>query len=678
MFTFPVGFGSDSEGRGYGSLALVAASNQYAVANEAPNGGSMPTSAMTMEMWVKLDGGVGNIPVDITGESRILINSYSTNATYYDVDFMLNTWNIQNFGNISAPYVGDGQWVHYAFQWSSASEEVRVYINGQFWDSGITFGITETGWSDFSIIKVGEGYSGSGNIDGKVTDFRIWDNERTHAQINANFTKRLTGSESGLAQYWKLFEDYVSSVSGGSSLSPQNSPTFSFDNPFAALYKSIHLSTDTDQYLKITDGDQTGLDITGDMTIELWFARSGAAASTSTGTLVSKGASSDLAYRLYLTAVSSDVQFNLELSSDGTSTTTYSATVRSPTDFRWTHLAVTLDLTADECKFYVDGRLIATETASIASINNSAGELRIGAYIDGTLNPGAMFIYDVRVWDVVRTLEQIRQNRATPLSSPGSETDLQGNWITSGDNTDVSQNGNHLTEQGVIVYDRFRHPATTISTYSLDLESTSTQYARITNANQTGLDITTAISVELWVKFETLADCYLVAKRASASDMSFALSYVASGSSFVFHLKPSGGSEVTFSRAITVTTGRWYHIGVTRSSTGTSAFFFFDGDFHGSVSGGFSGAIDTSTADFTVGAMHGGASPFDGKIGEVRIWNSYRYYDMEFDYARELAGDETDLVSYWRFANDYTDENANGNDLEGINSPVFTSSDNPF
>jgi hypothetical protein len=43
-----------------------------------------------------------------------------------------------------------------------------------------------------------------------------------------------------------------------------------------------------------------------------------------------------------------------------------------------------------------------------------------------------------------------------------------------------------------------------MNTHSLDLELSSSQYAYITDANQTGLDITGDFTIEAWIKLNRL------------------------------------------------------------------------------------------------------------------------------------------------------------------------------
>jgi hypothetical protein len=61
-----------------------------------------------------------------------------------------------------------------------------------------------------------------------------------------------------------------------------------------------------------------------------------------------------------------------------------------------------------------------------------------------------------------------------------------------------------------------------------------------------------------------------------------------------------------------------------------------------------------------------------------RVWSDIRSEaEIQTNYQRELAGNEDNLVAYWKLNNNYLDETTNDNDLTASGSPVF--SDNvPF
>ena len=58
-------------------------------------------------------------------------------------------------------------------------------------------------------------------MSGNLSDVRIWNVARTPAEIQANYTNRLTGTEPGLVGYWPLT----------GTISPIDTGPFNLDNP---------------------------------------------------------------------------------------------------------------------------------------------------------------------------------------------------------------------------------------------------------------------------------------------------------------------------------------------------------------------------------------------------------------------------------------------------------------
>src|SRR5690554_4430000 len=95
--------------------------------------------------------------------------------------------------------VSAGQWYHIAFSFDGTT--LSYYIDGELvGTSGFSFS-NNTGHS----IKLG-GYISSADIDGLLSDVRVWDHARSEAQIQDMMSRRLVGSESGLLGYWPLDE----------------------------------------------------------------------------------------------------------------------------------------------------------------------------------------------------------------------------------------------------------------------------------------------------------------------------------------------------------------------------------------------------------------------------------------------------------------------------------------
>lgn len=112
---------------------------------------------------------------------------------------------------------------------------------------------------------------------------------------------------------------------------------------------------------------------------------------------------------------------------------------------KWVHVAATIDLSGATGTIYIDGVSVAvTYTSGTSTSITNTGPLNIGArnsasnYFDGK-------IADVRLWSVVRTATQIRDNMNQQLV--GNETNLVAYYKLDGSFTDSTSNANNLTGQ---------------------------------------------------------------------------------------------------------------------------------------------------------------------------------------------------------------------------------------
>lgn len=218
-----------------------------------------------------------------------------------------------------------------------------------------------------------------------------------------------------------------------------------------------------------------------------------------------------------------------------------------------------------------------------------------------------------------------------------------------------------------------------LNTDSLDLEAGSTQYASITDASQTGLDITGDITIEAYVKQESIGSNTIVSKYGnSASTRSF-LFYITS-TKIIFNIYNSSGTFSGMDISHSFSTGSWKHVAVTwKASTGLLTLYINASSVGTDTSS--VNNINNSATSFVIGANNVSVSPgllFDGKIDEVRVWDTVRTpTEISDNYQLQLTGSETNLQGYWRLNDNYLDQTSNNNDLTATNSPVF-STDVPF
>lgn len=228
------------------------------------------------------------------------------------------------------------------------------------------------------------------------------------------------------------------------------------------------------------------------------------------------------------------------------------------------------------------------------------------------------------------------------------------------------------------------------NTHSLDLELSSSQYAAIVDASQTGLDLSGNFTIEAWVKFESLpgsgATQVIVAKYSNqgGNKRQYAFGLANDGTNTYLELNVSqdgGTARDTIRFNWLPTTGVWYHLAVTftlANAAATEAEFFIDGISQGNgyvfLNTNIT-AIFNGTADFRIGAWELGAAAagfLDGLIDDVRVWSAVRTANQILTNKDiELVGSETNLVGYWKLNNNYTDSTSNANNLTASGAPVF-------
>ena len=230
----------------------------------------------------------------------------------------------------------------------------------------------------------------------------------------------------------------------------------------------------------------------------------------------------------------------------------------------------------------------------------------------------------------------------------------------------------------------------TTNTKSLDFELDNSQYLKITDISQTGLDPTGDISIEMWIKLEHLPNpsedksSPLVSKDVGdQSGYHIFISPLAEPKlNFIFY---SGVWPGHYTRGYCDTAftesdvGVWKHIAVVADVSTDTITFYFDGIAQTTTyTYRNAHAIADNNGDFTIGKNGEAVNYFDGKIDEVRVWNDIRSgSEIANNYQIELVGNEAGLVGYWKLNNSFSDETANNNDLTAVNSPAF-STDLPF
>ena len=197
-----------------------------------------------------------------------------------------------------------------------------------------------------------------------------------------------------------------------------------------------------------------GLDISAELTIELWFTND---IPENDVYLLMK--SSDIIpccplYGLYITGDSLYAGFYLNLKNSGVKQIARNGDFA---DGRWHHLAGVFD--GQVMKLYLNGVVRASlPLEKIDEINTKSYPLQIGALSgNGKFHSG--LIDEVRIWRVARTQEEIQATMHVALT--GKEKGLAGYWnFDDGGAKDLSLNGNNAAlHNNALIVDRARADA---------------------------------------------------------------------------------------------------------------------------------------------------------------------------------------------------------------------------
>jgi hypothetical protein len=168
----------------------------------------------------------------------------------------------------------------------------------------------------------------------------------------------------------------------------------------------------------------------------------------------------------------------------------------------------------------------------------------------------------------------------------------------------------------------------------------STQYADVSDTTGSPFDITGTLTLEAWVN--PASSCS--GNGAVISKTSYML-YCQSGVWKVMFLANGvSGSGITTN--IEVRPNEWQHIAVTKSSGSGSALFYYNGVLASTIATGVT-TMTPNNAAFEIG-RYGAGYYFQGKIDEVRVYNSQRSVsEIAADMNSYATVADANLVAYY-------------------------------
>lgn len=327
---------------------------------------------------------------------------------------------------------------------------------------------------------------------------------------------------------------------------------------------------------------------------------------------------------------------------------------------------------------YGDQKEFTTSDAPIFSASPSShdfGNLLIGVSVQQTITitnsgigylhittvtvPGDAYSVSPTSADIPSSSSQVFTLTFTPISASAQNGNLAF----------MDNNGNHniaITGSGLF-------QAQPRAEKALSFNANDCQYVEIPDIFQP-----TAYTMEMWVKPSggTTQNIFMRTSSAQPQSMSSQQLYINSSGKFCHYIWD--GSPHTVTSTTTAEAYIWYHITIVAINNGHMRLYI------NGLEEGTAVTIGTMAGDmdqYRIGASctNNTIGYFNGTLDEVRLFNHARTRTMvQADYA-SFAGNESNLIGYWRFdeGSDTTTGDGSGNSKTGslVNSPTWVNSD---
>jgi hypothetical protein len=217
---------------------------------------------------------------------------------------------------------------------------------------------------------------------------------------------------------------------------------------------------------------------------------------------------------------------------------------------------------------------------------------------------------------------------------------------------------------------------------SLKLQNSLGANARITNAAQTGLNITSTISIMGYAYPTSMpSTTILVAKDNTGANgtRGYFLRQQNDGKLAFLFQDGAGNQTRMVTDNVVLATNSWTHYAMVISpSTQTGSFYTQGATVSSTVDQANASSINNSTASFAIGTIFSAdaatqASAWDGLQDQITVWNKkLSFSEISANYnngkGQILNGDESGLQGYWEANNNLNDKTSNANHLSFYNT----------
>ncbi len=341
-------------------------------------------------------------------------------------------------------------------------------------------------------------------------------------------------------------------------------------------------------------------------------------------------------------------------------------------DSSWHHWAFTYDATTRARNIFMDGEVIAQDTAS-ANYQGS-GPLFLSGLLGTSQYCYAGILDDVRIWNVARSQADIVAQMSYPLT--GRESNLLAYWkFDEGSGTTAHDATGHGYDGTLDNGPQWTPSTIPLWGNALSLNGTN-QYVAVPTNTWFGSQFT----IETWVyerSYNSSSRVIDFGNGAPSDNVIFFLSTGTSGEPFLTVYR--GETQQYIQSPQPIPTNQWVHLAVTlANNTGT---IYVNGV--AVVSGTVTAPNAVNRTNNYIGRSNWSADSYANAIfDELRIWNVARTAaQIQDGMCHPLSGTESNLVAYWKFdevaGNTAYDATANHFDATLVNGPVWTNSTIP-
>lgn len=221
--------------------------------------------------------------------------------------------------------------------------------------------------------------------------------------------------------------------------------------------------------------------------------------------------------------------------------------------------------------------------------------------------------------------------------------------------TDATGRGNNLTNNGATEVSSSLPFAQ--STTAIDLASGSSQYLTAADNNDFSVTTTNKLTIEFWFKLTSLSNNNFAIYKGNTGAFEYGfLVGNASGAVQVNFWNSAGSSRYgSVTANSVVTTGTWYHLAYTVDDSvawdNANGKLYLDAtESTNSYLGSSANSLSNGNQDFNIGRNPFSSVFFNGKLDEIRVWNTVRSQsDINTNKSVRLTGSESGLVAYYPF-----------------------------